>query len=217
MTSRKTAAARKTALSAASPKDQPFSLVPASVQPSLLRQLRQLDSRGNALAVAEIASMSALQRGDIAIGSKSFSQHGACRLIEPASNPLERLASLFEALVTAPEKAVALFPLCGTAAQKRKAVSLAVRFRLPVLFLAASRYPLPKSASDLRLLQAELGIPVMTADANDAVALFRIATEAVHHARIGRGPTLIEAMRLTGAQASPSPLQCLQSYMRHHG
>ena len=36
------------------------------------------------------------------------------------------------------------------------------------------------------------GVPAITVDGNDAVAVYRVASESIARARLGRGPTLIE-------------------------
>lgn len=73
---------------------------------------------------------------------------------------------------------------------------------------------------DLRTIYAEYGVPVITVDANDAIAVYRVMTEAAHNSRVGRGTTLIEAAFIPGKThgvASPAPLACLEGYMRRHG
>jgi TPP-dependent pyruvate/acetoin dehydrogenase alpha subunit len=55
---------------------------------------------------------------------------------------------------------------------------------------------------------------LFTVDANDAIAAYRVATEALHHARHLRGPSVIEALAVTGGA---SPLELLTAYMERHG
>jgi TPP-dependent pyruvate/acetoin dehydrogenase alpha subunit len=52
------------------------------------------------------------------------------------------------------------------------------------------------------------GFPAITVDGNDVVAVYRVASEAMAHARMGHGPTLIEcrSWRLSGPpEAIPQP------------
>jgi TPP-dependent pyruvate/acetoin dehydrogenase alpha subunit len=59
---------------------------------------------------------------------------------------------------------------------------------LPILFVCHTAH----DAEDFSSKANEHGLPGATVDANDAVAVYRVATEAIAHARHGSGPTLIE-------------------------
>jgi TPP-dependent pyruvate/acetoin dehydrogenase alpha subunit len=92
------------------------------------------------------------------------------------------------------------------------------RSRLPLLFLVQNQRT--EVSLDMGTLHTDYGIPVISVDANDAIAAYRVTTEAAHHARIGRGATIIEAVFVSGTQSgvsSPEPLACLEAYMRRHG
>src|SRR5208283_3894158 len=54
---------------------------------------------------------------------------------------------------------------------------------LPMVFL---------SWNHIRLKSKGHRLPAITVDGNDVVAVYRVACEAIAHARIGNGPTLIE-------------------------
>ena len=47
------------------------------------------------------------------------------------------------------------------------------------------------------------GIPAIAVDASDAVAIYRVACEAIARARQGRGPTLVECVPVPDAGALP--------------
>lgn len=99
----------------------------------------------------------------------------------------------------------------------RRAVSFSARHKLPIMFLVANTLtPQQAQRLDLRTLYAEFGVPVFSVDANDAIAAYRVATEALHNARHLRGPCVIEALAIHGAAAT-SPLELLASYMERHG
>ena len=51
---------------------------------------------------------------------------------------------------------------------------------------------LQTAVEDLSVKAQGYGIPGITVDGNDVVAVYRVAQEAIHRARIGDGPTLIE-------------------------
>jgi hypothetical protein len=101
--------------------------------------------------------------------------------------------------------------------------------RLPVLFYIETRVNLAAGkrdgqvSEDPRSACAEFGVPVITADVHDPVALYRVTTEALHNARFGRGTTMIESTKVIAAGkngqfatplATPNdPLDFMRSYM----
>ena len=95
------------------------------------------------------------------------------------------------------------------------------RHRLPILFIVPGRIASRKdSSADLRTLYAEYGVPVMTVDASDPIAAYRVATEAAHNARAGRGATVLEATTVATPNPqinSQHPLEHLEDYMRRKG
>jgi hypothetical protein len=100
----------------------------------------------------------------------------------------------------------------------RGAFRFAARHRLPILFLVANHLtPGRRQELELRTLYEEFGIPVFSVDANDAIAAYRVTTEALHNARQLRGPCVIEALTVAGkGNGSASPLELLQGYMERH-
>lgn len=60
------------------------------------------------------------------------------------------------------------------------------------------------------------GFPGITVDGNDAVAVYRVAQEAIERARSGGGPTLIEAQNLPGYGFS-DPIAAMESYLTGKG
>jgi TPP-dependent pyruvate/acetoin dehydrogenase alpha subunit len=65
----------------------------------------------------------------------------------------------------------------------QEALASAVLHDLPMVFLSWNHIPLKTKGHRL---------PAITVDGNDVVAVYRVACEAIAHARIGNGPTLIE-------------------------
>ena len=57
---------------------------------------------------------------------------------------------------------------------------------------------LQTEADDIGRKAMEYGFPTITVDGNDAVAMYRVAQEAIERARSGGGPTLIEAQTSRG-------------------
>jgi TPP-dependent pyruvate/acetoin dehydrogenase alpha subunit len=62
-----------------------------------------------------------------------------------------------------------------------------------------------------------LNIPVMTVDACDVVAVYRVASESIAHARQGFGPTLIECRQWDGPGATRSPILNMEKYLDRKG
>ena len=72
-----------------------------------------------------------------------------------------------------------------------------------------------------------LKIPVITVDANDAVAVYRVASESINRARMGRGPTLIECSGMRNGSgneaangensADHDPISNMETYLTRKG
>jgi pyruvate dehydrogenase E1 component alpha subunit len=90
-------------------------------------------------------------------------------------------------------------------------LALLARDRLPVIAVIENRGGHPE-----RLLQSaqENKIPIISVDANDVVAVYRVAREALHRARANRGATLIDCypLPLPGGR-SADPITAMQQYM----
>jgi TPP-dependent pyruvate/acetoin dehydrogenase alpha subunit len=101
----------------------------------------------------------------------------------------------------------------------RRVFSFAARHKLSILFLVANTLtPRRRQPLDLSSLDADFGIPVFSVAANDAIAAYRVATEALHNARHLRGPCVIEALTVNGKrQSAVSALDLLRNYMERHG
>jgi TPP-dependent pyruvate/acetoin dehydrogenase alpha subunit len=93
-----------------------------------------------------------------------------------------------------------------------KGLALAADRKLPVLFVAlGARGSLDAEAGELRIPQAETmpSLPRINVDGNDVVAVYRVATEAITHARKGHGPALIECRR----SAPDDPIENMRKYL----
>jgi len=81
----------------------------------------------------------------------------------------------------------------------REALSFAGERELPILFVcqemsAANHFGSPKR-DDVSVKERAFGVPAISVDGNDAVAVYRVASESISRARMGRGPTLIDCRR----------------------
>ena len=69
-----------------------------------------------------------------------------------------------------------------------QAIHRAGKLRLPILLVCHSDL----DGEDLCIMAENCGFPGVVVDGDDAVAAYRVATEAIAHARRGNGPTLID-------------------------
>ncbi len=83
-------------------------------------------------------------------------------------------------------------------------LSQAAAERLPILFVLRS----DGNAVDYIPISKQCGLPCMVVDRDDVVAVYRVASEALTHARRGNGPTLIDSKpwRLNGRGRKTSEL-----------
>ncbi len=93
-----------------------------------------------------------------------------------------------------------------------EAATLASRHRLPIIFMVENceqSHPSGTSSvqsdEDLRDRAEAYGIPGITVDGNDIVAVWRVTQESIHRARSGAGPTLIECRTWRWHDEADSP------------
>lgn len=96
------------------------------------------------------------------------------------------------------------------------ALTLAASHNLPFLFVRLSG---PEASREIAAHEAlptngkKKSPPLIAVDGNDVVAVYRVASEAIAHARKGNGPTLIDC-RLSN---SGDPLTNMEAYLRGKG
>ncbi len=89
-----------------------------------------------------------------------------------------------------------------------EALTLAAAQKLPlVIFIETA-----DGAGDVERKSAAYGIPGISVDANDAVAIYRVSKEALHHARVGRGPSLVECLA-----SNLDPVEHMVRYLKKKG
>lgn len=69
----------------------------------------------------------------------------------------------------------------------RKSLHEAASEQLPILFVCCAE----EEAEDVQSLVPKSRFPMVVVDCNDVVAIYRVASEAIAHARRGNGPTLM--------------------------
>jgi TPP-dependent pyruvate/acetoin dehydrogenase alpha subunit len=94
--------------------------------------------------------------------------------------------------------------------------------QLPILFVSQSAPPAePESlkrqagSEGIGLDTLARGLPAIAVDGNDVVAVYRVTTEAIAHARRGNGPTLIECV--VERAMAPDPIQKMETYLTRKG
>jgi hypothetical protein len=218
---------------------KPFSLVPAVAQQQMYRALAALKpsqpGTASGAEVAEVAVCLAIGERDPVIlacpadGARSVRKGNTMLSGKAASGRAAKegggrvaaaLMSAVAALLGDP-KATALICAGKLDPQEdyRSAFSFAARHKLPILFLVANKLtPRRGPILELSTLPGEFGIPVFSVDANDAIAAYRVTTEALHNARHLRGPCVIEALTIHGKSGGRSrALALLRGYMERHG
>jgi hypothetical protein len=122
---------------------------------------------------------------------------------------------------TAKESSVAVIYLRAdelTPATRRNALTFAATKKLPAIFLILPTGK-PRAQSSWANLALRCGLPGIPTDADDAIAIYRVAQESIGHARIGGGPALIECIpfQIEGVRKrrGPSAVASLEQYLLH--
>jgi len=156
-------------------------------------------------------------------GSAVPRKNTARTIIAPAADPAAqikaalRVARLYRKAKN--RKIVALF--CeGAQVLRGEALELvraAAAERLPVLFVCY----LKSAKTEVAAKACALGLPGIPVDGHDVVAVYRVASEAIAHARCGNGPTLIECKpwAVSGAkkQAPADAVGNMEEYLSRKG
>jgi TPP-dependent pyruvate/acetoin dehydrogenase alpha subunit len=98
-----------------------------------------------------------------------------------------------------------------------EALKFAGVHKLPVIFVIKNGVADQQSSNDhaphleaFSFMARDYGYPGIIADGQDVVAVWRVAQESIHRARIGSGPTLIDCRTDPGRD----PLAYMEHYMR---
>jgi len=159
-------------------------------------------------------------------GSAPRPKYSAANVIPPSFSSSKQIARALAAAAACKAKknkkvvVVFLNDASGTSGELEDAMKIAGKKKLPVLFVCET-----KSHDDGRLMRAkEYGVPAVAAEDDDAVAIYRVATESLAHARRGNGPTLIECRpwpfndRRQGKRApAMHPIRKMETYLAGKG
>ncbi len=96
-----------------------------------------------------------------------------------------------------------------------EALSFAAAHKLPIVYIVESTAP-PNGRGTKTHTQ---GVPTITVDGNDVVAVYRVSQESIRRAREGYGPAVIEARTLDSSQRSANgsdsdPLSFMENYLK---
>jgi TPP-dependent pyruvate/acetoin dehydrogenase alpha subunit len=165
---------------------------------------------------------SALSAGPVR-GRSSYAQ---LKLIPPSLSLRAQLDRAITAAKTnkASKNKKIVVAFCGSSSAApdllHQAMHRAGKLRLPILLVCHSDL----DGEDICLKAESYGFPGVVVDRDDAVAAYRVATEAIAHARRGSGPTLIDCRPWphSGAKsgkrhAARSPVLNMERYLVRKG
>ena len=91
----------------------------------------------------------------------------------------------------------------------------AARLEAPVILVV---FPGKGRAGVLSARSTRLGVPGITVEADDAVALFRVAQESMVRIRMGGGPVLMECVRISAkASKRVDPVEAMRQVLLQKG
>jgi TPP-dependent pyruvate/acetoin dehydrogenase alpha subunit len=76
----------------------------------------------------------------------------------------------------------------------KDAMRLACSQELPIVFVSRNGLRGKSQSERLQSKAEDNGFPTIAVDGNDVVAVYRVASEVIAHARLGHGPTLIDCI-----------------------
>ncbi len=200
---------------------EPFSLVPRQKQRAmhaLIEEWRRSAAHGPVdTQVAQIAASLAARDSDVRIGIQN---DGVQRTEIRGTVAALTGRAVADLAASAHRDALALVAVADFDDTWRHTLRFAGQHKLPIIYIVGTEESPRRSGADLRTIYAEFGIPVIRVDACDAIAAYRVATEAAYTARLGRGATILEAVTVHmghGSLDSNEPLAVLETYMRRHG
>ena len=135
--------------------------------------------------------------------------HSPFHIASSAENPAAQLnlASGIALALQAKKTGNIVMAFCGDTSDSgerwQKALAFAGRHCLPLLVVvqtkASPKLPPARAKKTIASLLSEgnlCQVPIIPVDADDVVAIYRVAYESIHKARHGGGPTLIQAISL---------------------
>ena len=154
-----------------------------------------------------------LQAGDTV--APTLWPHAALKLVSPQASVATTVSQAASAARANKDRTriTLLFSSPTQAAQSPwlKALALAADNDLPILFITLDQRETSGSTSPVSaipLKKKDYYFPSINVDGNDVVAVYRVASEAITHARKGHGPTQIHCLSDSG-----DPLENMRKYL----
>jgi TPP-dependent pyruvate/acetoin dehydrogenase alpha subunit len=91
----------------------------------------------------------------------------------------------------------------------RESLREAASKRLPILFVCCAS----TETDDIESLAPKSRFPIIVVDSNDVVAIYRVASESIAHARRGNGPTLMVCRPWPLTTAAHDPILNMERYL----
>lgn len=104
----------------------------------------------------------------------------------------------------------AVMQFCDNALSLADTIGFAAEQKLPIVFVVNGLGGAPTNAA------MRTGTPAIPVKADDVIAVYRVATEALLRARAGYGPTLVQCLGETSARNS-GPLREMEKLLQSHG
>lgn len=152
--------------------------------------------------------------------------YAALGLVPPSftfARQLERILQAAAVDRSKKSRRIAVVFCGGGSAESRElatAMKRAGKKKLPMLFVRKSEI----EEEDAEAWVNEFGFPAITVDGDDAVAVYRVATESMAHARRGSGPTLIDCKtwphgkgKRSGRGSGSDPIRNMEAYLTRKG
>jgi TPP-dependent pyruvate/acetoin dehydrogenase alpha subunit len=183
-------------------------------------------SRGDTLAPGESALVPCYLKGvplasirTLAAGGKpriAWSRYGVVPPTLGFETQLEQALAAAASHCAAKNGKIAV-AFCGDMAANlallRKAMRRAGKEKLPILFVCSTA----ADGEEIAGLADHYGFPGIAAEAHDALAVYRVVTESMAHARRGNGATLIECRPWSLADAVADPLEKMEAALKRRG
>ena len=154
---------------------------------------------------------------------RSYASHGLIRPSFSAATQLERAIRAASTYKSRRNKKIAVVfsgDFSASSSNLDVAMERAGRKRLPVLFVCQNGH----DVEDVSAKAHKYGLPGVIVDGDDAVAVYRVATEAIAHARRGSGPTLIECKpwpllgrKSARPHSTGNPIRNMETYLARKG
>lgn len=156
--------------------------------------------------------------------TKAANRNGAPR----SSHPLAAIGTALANKTTLNKKVALVFSNSESRTMAGEALHIAAVHSLPMVFVHQAD---GESTADFRTSEREKKpaaatqtpwFPHIAVDRDDVVAIYRVASESISRARLGRGPTLIECLPLPVSQArngrhGHDPIRHMEHYLKARG